>query len=254
MLRLTGILLPLVLFSACEARNAPESRAELTVFAASSLTDAFNDLADRFTEQNGGVRPTLAFAGSQILRLQLIEGAEADVFASADAAHVDALVEAGIVVDPQRFAENDLVVIVPMANPASIETFADLAKARRIVIGAPNVPIGVYTRSLLTRAESVLGRDFAERVRANVVSEESNVRLVRAKVELGEADAAIVYRTDVSGSVRTIEVPPEMSVRASYYVGFVGPASKARPARRWVALLRSREGLSILSEHGFSTP
>lgn len=254
MLRLTMILLPLALLSACEARESPEPRRDLTIFAASSLTDAFDELADRFSAQNGGVRPRVAFAGSQVLRLQLAEGADADVFASADPAHVDALVDSGFLTEPRLFAETELVVIVPPANPAAIETFADLVKARRIVIGAPNVPIGAYTQRLLTRAESILGNEFADQVRANVVSQEHNARLVRAKVELGEADAAIVYRSDGSGGVRTIEVPPEMTVRASYYIGLVGVGRTPVTARRFVAFLRSPEGAAVLSKHGFSTP
>ena len=225
----------------------------MIVFAASSLTDAYGDLADAFAEATGAERPDLAFAGSQILKLQLSEGAKADLFASANSAHLDSLVASGHVSEPRVFAQNDLVVIVPRSNPASIRRFADLKDARRIVVGAPEVPIGGYTAQLFEGTASSFGPDFVRQVRANIVSEESNVRLVRAKVELGEADAAIVYRTDVSPNVRVIEVPPELAVKASYYIGFVG-AQPRGAAKRWTEFLDSPEGRAILSEHGFTAP
>jgi molybdate transport system substrate-binding protein len=250
----TPFALCLVCAIACRTGTPAEEDAPLTIFAASSLTDVFEALADEFSEQTGMARPRLAFAGSQVLRLHLSEGAKADLFASASLDHIEALVAERRVFDPRVFAENELVVIVPQSNPASLERFADLRKARRIVIGSPEVPIGIYTRQLLAHAESYFGPDFVERVRANVVSEENNVRLVRAKVELGEADAAIVYRTDVSPRVRTIEVPAELTVRVRYYLGFVGAPPHSEAAKQWSAFLDSPGGQSVLSKHGFATP
>ena len=232
--------------------GAPEP--SITVFAASSLTEAFEELTVDFARRAATTKPALSFAGSQVLRLQLAEGAKADVFASANASHVEALVASGHMRQPSVFAENELVVIVPRSNPTSIERFADLPRASRIVVGTPEVPIGIYTRELLRRSESVLGPEFAAEVRARVVSEESNVRLVRAKVELGEADAAIVYRTDVSPGVRAIEVPPELMVRARYHVGFIGAPPHSAVAKEFLAFLASPEGRAVLTKHGFSTP
>ncbi len=254
MCRFASLPLCLLLVSACQPDQATAPHDELTIFAASSLTDAFQELADAFAKKTGDKRPTLAFAGSQVLRLQLAEGAKADVFASANDTHVRSLVDAGHVFEPTVFAENELVVIVPRSNPASLERFIDLPKARRIVVGAPEVPIGTYTRELFERAGSTLGPRFASDVRDNVVSQEPNVRLVRAKVELGEADAAIVYRTDVSPGVRTIAIPPELQVRARYHAGFVGAPPHSPEAVRWIAFLKSPEGRLILARHGFLTP
>jgi len=254
MSRLGPIAVCLLLASACKAHDAGEPQAALTIFAASSLTDAFDELADEFVEHTGGDRPVLAFAGSQVLRLQLSEGARADVFASADSSHIDSLVVSSRVFDPTVFAQNELVVIVPRTNPASLERFTDLTRARRIVVGAPSVPIGAYTGQMLERAELELGPRFTERVRDRIVSRESNARLVRAKVELGEADAAIVYRSDVSRAVRTIEIPPELQVRARYYIGFVGTPPPSDAAKRWVAFVASPPGRAVLAKHGFSTP
>ena len=250
MFRLAPFALTL-LVCACTP-NASER--PLTIFAASSLTEAFNELTADFANRSARAKPSVSFAGSQVLRLQLAEGAAADVFASADASHIEALVASGRMHDAHVFAENELVVIVPRSNPASIKRFADLPRASRIVVGSPEVPIGIYTRELLRRSETVLGPEFAAEVRSRIVSEESNVRLVRAKVELGEADAAIVYRTDVSPGVRAIEVPRELMVRARYHVGFVGAPPHSTEAKEFVAFLASAEGRAVLSKHGFSTP
>lgn len=247
----------------CRASSAPEAGGDapaattrLTVFAASSLTEAFRDVAEAFERAHPGVEVETSFAGSQVLRLQLEQGAEADVFASANEGHMDALVEAGVVDASAPFAGNRLVVITPRDDPAGIATFADLGRAERLVIGADTVPVGVYTRRLLERARGTLGDGFVDAVRASVASEESNVRLVRAKVALGEADAAIVYRTDARASdrVRVVEVPDALAVRARYVVGPVTRAARPEGARAFVAFVRSPEGRAILERHGFEAP
>ncbi len=175
-LALAGLLL-----AACA-----EPEENLTVLAASSLTEALGTIEGDLERASPALSLSTTFAGSQVLRLQIEQGAPADVFLSADEAHVDALLRAGLVVEPVLFAHNELVVIVPPSNPAGIESLEDLPRARRLVIGDASVPVGRYTRAMLARA------GLADAVLPNVVSEESNVRLVRAKVELGEADAAVV--------------------------------------------------------------
>ncbi len=232
-----------------DARRQP-----LRVFAASSLTEVFHDMAGAFEGVHPETEVVLVFAGSQMLRLQIEHGAPADVFASANRSHMESLIRAGLVGDQRILAENELVVIVPPGNPAGIESFADLARAERLVIGTANVPVGAYAREALRRA-SVGGLPGFERaVLGRVVSEESSVRLVRAKVELGEADAAIVYRTDaVPGRVRTVQVPPGVNVRARYLIGVVAGAENAAAAERWSGFVASPEGRRILSRHGFLT-
>jgi molybdate transport system substrate-binding protein len=249
----TWIAVCLLFAWGCRSGSEAPAKSSLSIFAASSLTEAFGELADAFSKTHG-IKPTLAFAGSQVLRLQIEHGARADVFASANADHMRALVSDGRVADPEIFAYNELVVIIPKQNPASIRSFLDLPRARRLVVGAPEVPVGMYTQTLLHRAEAALGADFAETVRSHIVSEESNVRLVRAKVELGEADAALVYRTDVSGDLITVEVPAELAVRASYHIGLIEGRSRGELARRWIDFVKSSEGQAILSKHGFLTP
>lgn len=235
--------------------GGPVASEQLEVFAASSLAEAFRALVGEFEATHPGIPVSLTLAGSQVLRLQIEQGAPADVFASANPEHIAALVEAGLVRDDVEFATNELVVIVPEANPSGLRAFADLPRAERLVIGVATVPVGVYTRRMLERARGVYGEEFVAAVEASVVSGESNVRLVRAKVELGEADAAIVYRTDTVGAsgLRTIAVPDAVNVRGSYRIGVV--ARSAHPAAgQWVRFVRSEGGRAVLERFGFGVP
>ena len=236
----------LLVASAC----SDPDEAPLRILAASSLTDALTAVNRSFE----GGRVEASYTGSQVARLQIEQGAPVDVFCSADERHMQALVDEGLVTDAGPFAAGELVLIVPASSP--IETFADLREASRIVLADPEVPAGRYARELLARADGVLGEGFERRVLARVVSEESNVRLVRAKVELGEADAAIVYRSDAVGAraVRVVPVPEALAVRATYWVGRVvraqGGASAG--AEAWIAHLRSAAGSAALREHGLT--
>ena len=234
--------------------DAEGARTELVVFAASSLTEAFADIAHAFEGEHPDVDIRPVFAGSQTLRLQLEQGAVADVFASADAEHIAALGAAGLVEGSRVFACNELVVIVPRDDPAAIASFSELDRAHRLVVGSANVPVGAYTRRVLERSAAVYGPDFADRVRARIVSQEANVRLVRAKVELGEADAAIVYRTDAEASdaVRVVAIPAEIGLRAAYPIARVTTSTVPSVADAFVAFVRSQSGLSILERHGFA--
>jgi molybdate transport system substrate-binding protein len=244
-MRRLGTALSIGLLAACKSA---ESR-PLVVFAASSLTDAFAEIERELEADHPGVDVVVSTAGSQALRLQLEQGAAADVFASANAGHIDALHEAALVETPIAFTRNTLVIAVPRDNPAGIATFADLPKAERIVLGGESVPVGMYTQALLDRA----GKDVADRVLARVVSREANVRLAVAKVELGEADAAIVYRSDIAAArdVKSIAIPDELSPSVEY---FVAPTSKpAEPdlAGLFVDHLTSERGRTTLARHGF---
>ncbi len=225
------------------------SRVPLAIFAASSLTEAFTAHEAAFERENPGVDVQLTFAGSQVLRLQIEQGAAADVFASANPEHLAALQDAGQVVSSVVFARNELVVIVPADNPAGIERFEDLTKASRIVLGSPAVPAGRYADAVLDRS----GEAFAAAVREQVVSRETNVRLVRAKVELGEADAAMVYRTDALDvpRIRSISIPSRAAVPIEVPIGVLTHAAHPEAARRFVEHVLSASGQSILAAHGF---
>lgn len=262
MLLLTSLLLAsLLLASACTS-GAAEPHV-LQVYAASSLTAAFTEIEQAFEAAHDGVDAALAFAGSQVLRLQIEQGAPADVFASATHDHTQALIDARLLRGARPFAANELAVIVPLDNPAGIESYDGLTAAERLVIGTETVPVGRYARAALRRAAAALGTDFEAAVLSRVVSQENNARLVRAKVELGEADAAIVYRTDAAAStgVRTIPIPTGLNVQAEYVIGIVTGGDSRAPAgsgagwaERWVSFVLSPEGRTILDRHGFLTP
>lgn len=249
----------IVVAGACSRADASDGRVTLDVYAASSLTEAFSELERLFEDRYPAVDATLTFAGSQVLRVQIEQGAPADVFASADPDHVRALEDAGLVIEGRTFTHNELVVIVPLGDPAGIESFGDLARAERIVLGTEAVPAGRYAREAIARYSDNTRSDFEIEVLDRVVSEESNVRLVRAKVELGEADAAIVYRTDAAASddVEVVWIPSEANVLAVYRIGVVADASGDDPrdgvaARQWVDFVLSSTGREVLARHGFA--
>jgi molybdate transport system substrate-binding protein len=225
------------------------------VYAASSLTEAFGELEASFERAHPDVDVSVTLAGSQVLKIQIEEGAPADVFASADPEHLQALVDAGRVRAGHAFASNELVVIVPRDNPADIESFVDLPNARRLVLGTAAVPVGRYAREALARADSLLRPGFQAAVLAGLVSEESNVRLARAKVELGEADAAIVYLTDATGSdlVQIVPIPDEANVQAAYLIGAVERPGRSAHSEAWIDLVLSAEGRAALERYGFVT-
>jgi molybdate transport system substrate-binding protein len=236
------------------SRPAPDTAPRsLAVFAAASLTEAFAEIETDFEAADPGVDVVVNTAGSQTLRVQIEQGAPADVFASANAEHMQALVTAGLARGEVLFAEGELVLVVPPANPAGLRSLEDLPRAVRIVLGGPEVPVGKYTRTMLDNAEARYGGGFRARVEEHVVSLEPNVRQVLTKVELGEADAAVVYRSDVAASraVTIIEIPPELGVRAQYHAGVVAAAAQPALAERFVEHLRSPAGQAVLRHHGF---
>jgi molybdate transport system substrate-binding protein len=248
---LTTALAALVV-SGCTVKAQAEEQREITVFAAASLREAFEDLAKTF-EAKTKVKVRLNLAGSPELRTQIEHGAKADVFASADQKHVDALVTGKLAENPRLFARNTPVVIVPRGNPAKVTSFDQLPRARKIVIGVPEVPIGNYTLQILDRA----GADFKARVLANVASRELNVRQVLAKVTLGEADAAVVYKTDAMAGkdkLEIIEIPAKVNVIAEYPVAVLTRAPQAAAARAFVDLLLSGDGQKRLAAAGFVAP
>jgi molybdate transport system substrate-binding protein len=229
---------------------------ELTVFAAASLREVFQNIALAFEKQHPNLKVHFNFAGSQDLRVQIEQGAKADVFASADWKHMKALATQGLVAEPTVFARNLPVVVVPKNNPAKVKTFADLAKVTHLVIGAPEVPIGAYTENIFTAAEKLQGKVFAEKVRANVRSRELNVRQVLTKVAMGEGDAGIVYKTDaltMPDKVEIIDIPASINVVAEYPIAALKAAPHADLARDFVKLVLSKEGAKVLGAAGFNT-
>ena len=239
---------------------------ELNVFAASSLAAPFTELGELFQSSHPDVRLVFNFAGSQQLARQIIQGAPADVFASADQPQMDAVAAAGYLspASQQIFARNQLVLIFPLENPAAIAVLPDLAKpGLRLVLAAPEVPVGQYALQFLAQASAApaFPLAFKDSVLNNVVSYEDNVKAVLAKVALGEADAGIVYASDTSGpdgdQVRRLEIPPALNVVAAYPIAPLNAAAPlfgaAHPAlaQAFIELVLSQPGQSILAQNGF---
>ncbi len=248
---LWSLLAGLLILTGCKGPATPNTR--LTIFAASSLIDVFQDMEARFEAENPGVDVIIATAGSQVLRFQIEQGAEVDIFASAHQEHMEALSAQGFIPDPQIIAHNHLVIVVPQDNPAELETVQDLPHAERIVLGNPEVPIGMYTKRFLELAHHQMRTHFRAEVVERIVSQESNVRQVLAKVELGEADAAIVYRTDASPKreVQVIDIPEELNPRADYHMGMLTESDQRVYAQKWLRFVASNHGKRVFLKHGF---
>jgi len=229
-------------------------RGELVVFAAASLTDAFTTLGDDFKKANPDIDLKFSFAGSQSLRTQIENGAQPQVFASANAKHIELLRESNLVNEPELFTRNEMVIVVPRSNPARIESLADLARTKKLVLAEHAVPAGGYSLKVLSNARSEYGANFAADVQSRVVSRELHVRQTLQKVVIGEADAALVYATDaasVGDRVKTIAIPPQHNAIAEYPIAQVSGSHRQRLGRRFVDFVLSQEGQKHLVAHGF---
>lgn len=240
--------------AALPAVTRAQAKPVVTVFAAASLREAFEAAAPAFTKAYGfPVR--YDFGGSDTLATQILQGAPVDVFASANAAQMQRV--AAAVRAPKTFAHNHLVVIAPAGDNA-VSTIAGLAKAGvKVVLAAPSVPVGAYARTTFQTLEHDLayGAGFANRVAANVVSEETDVKAVVTKVALGEADAGVVYTTDVTPSVaaklRVLRFAPGTAPEAVYPIAVVSTAPNPAGATAFVDFITSPAGFAFLQARGF---
>ena len=229
------------------------SLGKVTVFAASSLTEAFTELGGVLEQEHPDTRVTFNFASSSDLALQIKEGAPADAFASADPVQMKVVEKEGLAKNPVVFATNKLVVLVPSDNPAGIQRPQDLAKSGvKLVLAAPEVPAGSYAR----QAFEALG--VAKEVEANVVSNEDDVKAVVTKVSLGEADAGVTYVTDATadleGKVEAIEFPADANPTATYPITALIDAPNPEGAEAFYDLVLSEKGYEILNSYGFGPP
>ncbi len=247
-------LLALLLLTAC----TPTPTHDLHVFAAASLREALTQTADAFHRANPNTQVVTNFAGSQVLRLQIESGARADLVISANPHHLNALQHAGLLAaPPAAIATNHLVLAVPAANPAGISGLHDLTQSnRRLVMAAESVPAGAYARQMLTLHAVATGQPgFPDAVLQRVISFETNVRQVAAKLELGEADAGFVYRTDVlaaTGRLQVIQTPSQVQVTAHYSAAILRDAPNPDLAQRFLTFLSTPEAQTILARHGFA--
>jgi molybdate transport system substrate-binding protein len=228
---------------------APTVSGDITVFAAASLTDSFTKIGDAFTKANPDAKVTFSFDASSALVQQIAQGAPADVFASADQASMDRLTTAGLAgTAPAIFATNLLAIIVPKGNPKGITGVADLAKPDlKVVLCAPEVPCGKYATQILTSAN----------VSVTPVSLAQNVKGVVTPVTAGEADAGIVYVTDVRAAgarAEAVDIPTGINVVASYPIATVKTSTKQDVDQAFMDYVLGDEGQAILKEDGFLPP
>lgn len=237
--------------AACGGNDNPSgggssSPVEIKVFAAASLTEALNKLQPDFTAANPGVKVTYNFAGSQALATQIQQSAPADVFASADTNNMDKVKD--LVGAPKVFASNVLQIVVEPGNPKGVKSLADLARGDlKVVLAAPEVPAGKYARQALD----------AQKVTVKPVSLEGNVKAVLTKVELGEADAGIVYVTDAlsaKGKVDGVDIPATQNVPATYPIATVKVSGHQQQAQAFVDFVLSAQGQQTLKSFGFLPP
>jgi molybdate transport system substrate-binding protein len=246
-----GILVLLLLLAApaCTERRAGGAvdADDLTIFAAASLTDVFTALAARHEQGQPG-RVSLSFAGSQQLARQILDGAPADIYAAASFDEMEELVERGLLTPPRTFARNRLAIAVEPGNPLGLDELADLARPD-VVLVLPTVhaPAGRYAAAALDAAG----------VAVTASSYETDVRGALSKVRLGEADAAIVYRSDViaaGDAVDSIEIPAAHNVEVSYPIAVTTAGGSEDRAAAFVDLLLSSDGRQLLLDHGFALP
>jgi molybdate transport system substrate-binding protein len=243
----------LMVVAACAGDEAsttasPTLEGELLVSAAASLTDAFGEIETAFEDANIGVDVVLNLGASSALREQILEGAPADVFASANSSNMDQVVEAGEAADPEVFVTNALQIAVPAGNPGGVTGLEDFADEELLIgLCEEGVPCGDFGREALANAG----------VTPSIDTNEPDVRALLTKVEAGELDAGIVYVTDVmstDGAVEGVDIPSEDNVTASYPIAALSNAPNPDAAAAFVAYVLSDEGRAILESYGFSTP
>lgn len=230
---------------ATTAEAASDLTGSITVFAAASLTDAFDEVGAAFEDANPDTTVEFNYAGSSALREQILSGAPADVFASANPSTMQQVVDGGAAAESSDFVENVLQIVVPAGNEAGITGLADFANGDLLIgLCAEEVPCGQFGREALAAAG----------VTPAIDTNEPDVRSLLTKVEAGELDAGIVYETDVlsaGAAVEGIDIPADQNVTATYPIATLTDAGNPEVAEAFVAFVLSDEGQAILASYGF---
>jgi len=254
---LTAVLAAAALLGGCgdpddAEPGAPGSAASnlggtLTVFAAASLTESFTELGEQFEARHPGTTVRFSFGPSSGLATQITQGAPADVFASASARNMEQVVAAKAAASPTTFAENQMQIAVPPANPAKIAALADLAKPGvKVALCAAEVPCGAVARKVFAAAKLTV----------TPVTNEADVKATLTKVQLGEVDAGVVYVTDVKAAgakVAGIEIPDDVNASTAYPIATLSSTRNAPLAKAFVDHVLSADGAVVLAESGFRT-
>jgi molybdate transport system substrate-binding protein len=246
---LVSALALIILFSACASSSESQEQTTLEVYAASSLATPFVEAGVAFERDHPGIKIQFNLGASSDLARFVQEGAPADVFASADVANIDKVESQDLLDSPSViFATNYLEIIVEKGNPLNISSLEDLSNPDLIFITTnPDVPIGKYTAEVLKKAGVTIAPD----------SFENNVKGIMLKVASGEADAGIVYHSEViasDGQVEGIKIPTEFNVVAEYPVGIIKNSANKKPAQDFIDFLLSPKGQALLTQYGFKTP
>ena len=253
------IILSIALIGCSINFRSKSSDAEILIFAASSLTESLGEIATGFKSNHPNVSLIFNFAGSQQLSTQLIHGAQADIFASADWLQMNKIAEAGLTYkQPQPFVSNRMIIITPL-HDTKVLTLQDLASPGvKIVLAHPNVPAGHYATNVIENLSMHpdLPNEYSNLLRYNIVSEETSVRNVLQKVVLGEADAGFVYESDaaisdVSDKVRLLTIPDTYNETATYPITVIKNSQNRRLSEEFILFLRSTESREILKNYGF---
>lgn len=244
-----AMLAAITLVSACSSEPSTPAGDSIVVFAAASLKPAFTQIGEQFKADNPNVKVEFSFAGSSDLVTQLTQGADADVFASADTRNMDKAAQAGLVDGaPVDFATNTLTIAVAPGNPKGIKGFQDLAKPGvAVVVCAPPVPCGGATEKV----------EKATAVTLSPVSEETSVTDVLNKVTTGQADAGIVYVTDAADAgdkVTSVPFPEAAQAVNTYPIAVLKDSQNSELANRFVDLVTGEAGQKVLAEEGFTKP
>lgn len=263
------LILSVILLSACTPAATPTVAGEtaptqttsvtLKVFAPSTMTEAAKALGAAFEAANPGVTVTFEIGHSPTQRLQFTQGATGDVFITAakkdmDDAITDQSIESG---KEALIARNKLVVILPPNNPAGIETLEDLVKdGVKLLVANAETPIGKVTLTVLDKLAGKFGEDYKAKFTANVVSQEAGVKPIVSKIKLSEADAGIVFISDLAAAteLKSIEIPAELNVISQLYAAPLAKATNPEQAAAFAAFVASPEGQAILQKWGFLAP
>jgi molybdate transport system substrate-binding protein len=252
---LTIVALVMAMLAPIAAHASPiaevsQLKGDLTISAASSLTDVFTELAKQFRKDNTGVKVRLNFGSSSTLLTQIRSGAPSDILASADITNLEKLVASGnVVVTPKVFARNTMAIAVKPGNPKSIRSVADLASLSFIALCGKTVPCGVYASSVLTRAGVVIAES---RVTRGI-----DVKATLTAVANGDADAAIVYKTDVLAAKKTvvgIDIPSTQNVKSMYGIAPMRGSKNLTNAKVFIDFVLSKQGWQVLNSFGYGRP
>jgi molybdate transport system substrate-binding protein len=235
---------------------ATEDKETITVFAAASLTNSVGEIADQYRLSDDLVEVQLNFAGTKTLRAQLENGAGGDIFLSANEKHYKALLEQDLLHEGRHFVTNEMVLVLSKEGAKKIHSLEDLQESHRLILAEEGVPAGNYARAVIQKLGDLYGSDYQEKVLDNLVSSESNVRQVMTKIALGEGDAAILYKTDVTSDVKdqvgVIEIPKDYNVTANYWMALVKHGMISEKVQNCYDYFASPSSCEIFEKYGFS--